>query len=55
MEQFQNDFLAKLKSSIDQVQEQVRSLNKALKQAQFGTDRINLRWGATRTTRIITI
>ena len=39
MEQFQNDFLAKLKSSIDQVQEQVRSLNKALKQAQFGTDR----------------
>lgn len=38
MEQFQNDFLAKLKSSIDQVQDQVKSLNKALKQAQFGTD-----------------
>ena len=38
MEQFQNDFLAKLKSSIDQVQAQVKSLNKALKQAQFGTD-----------------
>ncbi len=38
MEQFQNDFLAKLKSSIDQVQDQVKSLNKALKQTQFGTD-----------------
>lgn len=38
MEQFQNDFLAKLKSSIDQVQAQVKSLNKALKHAQFGTD-----------------
>ena len=39
LEQFQNDFLSKLKSSIDQVQDQVRSLNKALRQAQFGTDR----------------
>lgn len=38
MEQFQNDFLSKLKSSIDQVQEQVKNLNKALKQAKFGTD-----------------
>ena len=45
MEQFQNDFLAKLKSSIDQVQEQVRSLNKALKQAQFGTDRYQFKVG----------
>ena len=43
MEQFQNDFLAKLKSSIDQVQEQVKSLNKALRQAQFGTDRYQFR------------
>lgn len=43
MEQFQNDFLAKLKSSIDQVQDQVKSLNKALKQAQFGTDRYQFR------------
>ena len=43
LEQFQNDFLAKLKSSIDQVQEQVRSLNKALKQAQFGTDQYQFR------------
>ena len=43
MEQFQNDFLAKLKSSIDQVQEQVRSLNRALRQAQFGTDRYQFR------------
>ena len=38
LEQFQNDFLSKLKSSIDQVKEQVKSLNKALKQAKFGTD-----------------
>ena len=36
MEQFQNDFLAKLKSSIEQVQDQVKSLNKALEQTQFG-------------------
>ncbi len=43
MEQFQNDFLAKLKSSIDQVQTQVIKLNKALKQAQFGTDRYQFR------------
>jgi uncharacterized protein YPO0396 len=43
MEQFQNDFLAKLKSSIDQVQDQVKSLNKALRQAQFGTDRYQFR------------
>lgn len=43
MEQFQNDFLAKLKSSIDQVQDQVKSLNKALEQAQFGTDRYKFR------------
>lgn len=43
MEQFQNDFLAKLKSSIDQVQDQVRSLNRALRQAQFGTDRYQFR------------
>lgn len=45
MEQFQNDFLAKLKSSIDQVQEQVRNLNKALRQAQFGTDKYQFRVG----------
>ncbi len=38
LEQFQNDFLAKLKSSIDQVRAQVSNLNKALKQAQFGAD-----------------
>lgn len=43
MEQFQNDFLAKLKSSIDQVQDQVRNLNRALRQAQFGTDRYQFR------------
>lgn len=38
MEQFQNDFLARLKSSIDQVQGEVKKLNQALKRAQFGTD-----------------
>ncbi len=43
MEQFQNDFLAKLKSGIDQVTEQVKNLNKALKQAQFGTDKYQFR------------
>ena len=39
LEQFQNDFLAKLKSSIDQVQEQVKNLNRALEGASFGTDK----------------
>ena len=43
MEQFQNDFLAKLKSSIDQVQDQVKSLNWALRQARFGTDSYQFR------------
>lgn len=38
MEQFQNDFLAKLKSSIDQVQAQVKNLNKVLKSRWFGTE-----------------
>ena len=38
MEQFQNDFLSRLKSSIEQVQDQVKNLNRALRQAQFGTD-----------------
>ena len=38
LEQFQNDFLYKLKASIEQAQQQVRDLNRALKQAQFGTD-----------------
>lgn len=43
MEQFQNDFLAKLKSGIDQVKRQVKNLNKALKKAQFGTDQYQFR------------
>ena len=43
MEQFQNDFLPKLKSSIDQVQDQVKNLNRALRQAQFGTDSYQFR------------
>jgi hypothetical protein len=37
-EQFENDFLAKLKTNIDSVQAQVRDLNRALQKAQFGTD-----------------
>ncbi len=36
MEQFQNEFLDKLKSSIDQVHRQVTALNKALQGAHFG-------------------
>ena len=43
LEQFQNDFLYKLQSSIEQVQEQVRNLNKALKYAQFGTEQYQFR------------
>ena len=43
MEQFQNDFLSKLKSSIEQVQDQVKNLNRALRQAQFGTDSYQFR------------
>ena len=39
LEQFQNDFLSKLKSSIDQVQDQVKNLNKALELASFATDK----------------
>ena len=43
MEQFQNDFLYKLQSSIEQVQDQVKNLNKALKYAQFGTEQYQFR------------
>lgn len=43
MEQFKNDFLNKLKSSIEQVEKQVKNLNKALKQAKFGTDQYQFR------------
>ena len=43
MEQFQNDFLSKLRSSIDQVQDQVKNLNRALRQARFGTDSYQFR------------
>lgn len=38
LEQFQNDFLAKLRDGIQNVDGQVKNLNRALKQAQFGTD-----------------
>lgn len=39
MEQFQNDFLAKLKSSIDEVYAKVKDLNRAIEKSQFDTDR----------------
>jgi len=39
MEQFQNDFLAKLKSSIDEVYAKVKDLNRAIDKSQFDTDR----------------
>ncbi|MCL2046336.1 MAG: cell division protein MukB [Oscillospiraceae bacterium] len=39
LEQFQNDFLSKLKSSIDQVTDQVKNLNRALEIASFATDK----------------
>ena len=39
MEQFQNDFLAKISGSIQQVEKQVGDLNRVLKHGQFGTDR----------------
>lgn len=38
LEQFQNDFLDRLKANIDAVQAQVKDLNRALQKAQFGTD-----------------
>ena len=38
LEQFQNDFLSKLQDGIKNVESQVKRLNQALKQAQFGTD-----------------
>lgn len=43
LEQFQNDFLSKLKASIDQVEEQVGNLNRALKKTTFGTDQYQFR------------
>jgi len=39
LEQFQNDFLSKLMSSIEQVQDQVKNLNRAIDGAPFGTDK----------------
>lgn len=39
LEQFQNDFLSKLKSNIDTVRAQVNDLNKALKLSEFGGER----------------
>ena len=39
LEQFQNEFLAKLYSNIDAVQTQVRDLNKVLRNSMFGADK----------------
>ena len=39
LEQFKNDFIAKLTANIRTVEEQVRELNKALRQMQFGADK----------------
>lgn len=38
IEQFQNEFIDKLKSNIEQVQQQIKDLNKALKGTQFGSE-----------------
>ena len=38
LEQFQNEFLNKLKSNIDRVGSQVKNLNRALRSARFGND-----------------
>ena len=38
-EQFRDDFLAKLKSNIDTVKNQIEELNAALKESSWGTDR----------------
>lgn len=45
LEQFQNDFLAHLKASIDQVTSRVKQLNKALHYAKFGTDSYQFKVG----------
>ncbi|BBF43928.1 chromosome segregation protein SMC-like [Lachnospiraceae bacterium KM106-2] len=37
-DQFRDDFIAKLKSNIETVREQIKELNEALKQSVFGTD-----------------
>jgi uncharacterized protein YPO0396 len=39
LEQFKNDFIAKLTSQIKAVEDQVKELNKALRQMQFGADK----------------
>ena len=38
-EQFQDDFIAKLKASIDTVKGQIEELNDALKMSSFGNDK----------------
>lgn len=43
IEQFKSDFLDKLRSSIEQVQSQVKDLNRSLRQTQFGTDSYQFR------------
>ncbi len=55
LEQFQNDFLSRLKSSIEQVQDQVKNLNRALRQAQFRHGQLPVpAWTAIRITPNIT-
>lgn len=39
LEQFQNHFLAKLKSNINQVEKQVKILNRSIESLKFGTDK----------------
>jgi uncharacterized protein YPO0396 len=43
LEQFQNDFLNKLMASVKQVQDQVKNLNRALRNAHFGKDQYQFR------------
>lgn len=38
LDEFRNDFLAKLKANFDTVESQIESLNEALKHAEFGND-----------------
>lgn len=46
LEMFQNDFLSKLKSNIDQVRDRVKDLNNALRRFKFGPDSYQFKVGA---------
>ena len=43
-QQFQDDFLAKLKSNIDTVKSQIEELNSALKESTWGNERYRFTW-----------